>query len=649
MAQDLERLVVSLEANIRKFENEMKRARQSTDTAMRGVERRTQQATRRLESIMTNASRHINTAIGGMLAGLSVQQVARFADAYTKVQNSLKVAGLEGESLKNTYSDLFAIAQRQAAPIEALATLYSRLSLAQKELNITAPELMRFTEGVATALRVSGQSAAEAQGALLQLSQALSGGKVQAEEYNSLIDGAQPVLKAVAAGLAEAGGSVSRLTALVKDGKVSSQAFFRAFEAGQHVLDDMAKDTVPTLSQGMERVYNALKDAAGKMDEAAGASRTFGDAINWLVGEIGKVPAGLQSTIDELQRLISLYERLAGWMSTVSQSSVPRSVNEDGSTAEPLVFKVSPQKKAQRRYTSAGTAAGAGRKPVSLADFPVDEGGGKGGGKSSRERQNELQREIEQIQERTRALDAERQTVGMSAGDAAKAEAAFRLLEAAKEANVAVTPQLKAQIETLAAAYGTATQKIEDARDAQDRVNEAMEDFRSTAQDAIGGFISDIRQGETAADALANSLDRVVDKLIDMSLNSLFDSKSGALGSLFSSLLGGGGLTMNPTGRAGGGNVYPGRAYTVGESGRETFVPTTPGRIIPHGKGAGGSPVQVNVINEAGVPTETRRNASGGVDVIIPLENALAERASRGKGALFKGMTARAGGNGLVG
>lgn len=60
---------------------------------------------------------------------------------------------------------------------------------------------------------------------------------------------------------------------------------------------------------------------------------------------------------------------------------------------------------------------------------------------------------------------------------------------------------------------------------------------------------------------------------------------SGLLGgvlSLASALFGG------APGRATGGPVSPGRAYRVGENGPELFVPTTSGRVIANGAGAGG-------------------------------------------------------------
>ncbi|WP_230531126.1 hypothetical protein [Microvirga roseola] len=281
-------------------------------------------------------------------------------------------------------------------------------------------------------------------------------------------------------------------------------------------------------------------------------------------------------------------------------------------------------------------------KPIRNSNYAVP-GGDKdkaGGGRGKRE--NEFQREIQQIQMRTRALEAERQTIGLSAGDTAKAEAAFRLLEAAKEANVAITPTLQAQIDQVAAAYGEASQKIEDAEEAHRNFEDAIAEFGSIASGALSGFISDLREGKDAAEALETMLSRVADRLIDMALDSLFGG-----GNFLDSLLGGGGgLSFNPTGRASGGLVKPGTAYTVGESGRETFVPTTPGRIIPNGKSGGGMQVIVN--NHAGVQVSTRqeRGPNGDMRPVLDLVKADMVRERNRNGSFAQGFNAGFNGRG---
>ena len=76
-----------------------------------------------------------------------------------------------------------------------------------------------------------------------------------------------------------------------------------------------------------------------------------------------------------------------------------------------------------------------------------------------------------------------------------------------------------------------------------------------------------------------------------MAMAGLFKSVAGMFGGGLGSIAGSfayGGQS------AGGGAVLAGRAYTVGERGRETFVPNTGGRIVPNGEGGGNVSVVQN-------------------------------------------------------
>src|SRR5690606_17610893 len=128
--------------------------------------------------------------LGTLAAAFSLREAQKFIDTATRIDNALKVAGLSGEQLTKVYDALFVSAQKNAAPLEALVQLYGRASLVQKELGVSTEQLLKFTDNVAVALRVSGKSAAESSGALLQLSQALGSGVVRAEEFNSMLEGA---------------------------------------------------------------------------------------------------------------------------------------------------------------------------------------------------------------------------------------------------------------------------------------------------------------------------------------------------------------------------------------------------------------------------------------------------------------------------
>lgn len=106
-----------------------------------------------------------------------------------------------------------------------------------------------------------------------------------------------------------------------------------------------------------------------------------------------------------------------------------------------------------------------------------------------------------------------------------------RLLNEAQAAGVTVTPELEAQIDGLAKGYATAAANVDQLKTSQANAAQAAQQFGSMAKDFLSGFISDLRNGKSATEALANALSRLADQLLDMALNMLF-----------SNLFGGGGI-----------------------------------------------------------------------------------------------------------
>lgn len=596
MATDLERLLVKLEADISKYEKAMSRAGGIANKQSKQIEDSFSGLEKRLGAGMGSAA----ARIGGALAGaFSAREILQAADTYTKIQNALKVTGLAGDALRATYDQLYAAAQRQGAPLDATVQLYSRLAGAQRDLNATQGELLQFTEGVGLALRVAGTSASEASGALLQLGQALGGGKVQAEEYNSLLDGARPLLQAVAIGLKEAGGSVSALTKLVKDGKVSSEAFFRAFLAGMPTLEAQAATSATTIGQATERVQNAFTNLIGKFDEATSVSGSLASALVGVAGKIDDIANALPKGVKALREFLLLQDQvraagdlgatagnIIGAQGRFSAAPTPR---EDGfnPAVQAQIDRSSRLLQERARAAAAGREENIGRglnamprtiTPVSLATYPVTDDkkkGGGGGGDSA----NAYEREIQQIQKRTEALKLEAETIGQSQYAIDQARVAQELMNAAKEAGLEITPQLKAQIDQLSASYAAAKQTTEAAAEAQKRMNE----LATFAGQTLSGFFSDIVSGgKNASEALMNLTKKLADAAIQAlllgqgPLAGLFNTKgeNGAVGGLIGALISGF--------KAEGGPVAAGRAYVVGEKGPEIMVPGRSGMVVPN-------------------------------------------------------------------
>lgn len=319
-ATDLERLVVQLSADITKYNNAMNKALGQTNKQARAIE---------------NRFAKMNNGISADFSGLAGKAAAAFAaiggvtafkelsDAATRIDNSLKVAGLSGAELEKVYQSLNKAAVENGAPLETLAELYSRVAQNQKELGASSTDLTSFTDNIALALRASGKSAEASSGALLQLGQALGGGTIQAEEYNSLIDGLPTVLQAAAAGLKEAGGSVAKLTALVKDGKVSSEVFFRAFEAGAPMLQEKVANSVFTIEQSLGNLKTALIDSVREFNNATGASESFAGGINTIAKAINDFD--ITSLINKIREAKN---ELDAYLNSIGNADVFKSLNQ---------------------------------------------------------------------------------------------------------------------------------------------------------------------------------------------------------------------------------------------------------------------------------------------------------------------------------
>jgi tape measure domain-containing protein len=628
-------LIVSLESRLNKFEKDMAKATKLADKAADDIEKRFTRINPNLSGL-TNSIGKLGLAIGGALGANEIREAA---DAFTKVQNALKVTGLQGDQLRAVYDQLFASAQRQGTSIESTVGLYSKLAGAQKDLNATQGELLRFTEGVGTALRVAGTDATAASGALLQLGQALGGGKIQAEEYNSIIDGARPILQAVANGLVEAGGSVSKLTALVKDGQVSSEAFFRAFLAGLPSIERQAETSAATSSQAFERVKNSLINLVGQLDETLKVSPRFNagivsmaQTIDGLTGKIvGAIKALQEFNVTAGQAITKGLEAakvgtaatqesaLVAQIESLKRQNPTGVVGGDALRLKGLEEQLARARAVQARGGAPAPSAtaeplsgaegriGSGLSrpvPVSLKQFPVtgDKKGGGGGGGA--ETLDAYERQVEAIKKREAALKQEATTIGQSAFEVERARAAFELMTAAKAAEMEITPGLLKDINDLATAYAQADQSVRAAKDAQAQMNELA---RFTGQ-TISSFFSDIVSGgKNAEEALMNLVKRLADAALqaallgDGPLAALFGTKgeNGAVGGLFGALFSG--LFSGFGTRASGGTVSANKPYLVGEAGPELMIPGKGGMVVPNNAlsaamGGGAPSVTVNQV-----------------------------------------------------
>lgn len=244
----------------------------------------------KLEAQMKRSSGAIGNSLRGLAGTLATlftgRELVGMIDGFTRLQNSLRVSGLEGQALEKVQSRLLDLSTRYGVGIGELAGLYGKSAQSAKELGASEAELLQLTEASAQALKISGTSAAKAQGALLGLTQALSSGTLRAEEYNQVLEGGLQPLLQIVANTEKYGGSLGKLRQAVVDGKVSSQEFYQAILAGSAELDAKASKATLTLAGAFEALTSRLTVYVGQSAQANGATAALAGGLKLLADNI---------------------------------------------------------------------------------------------------------------------------------------------------------------------------------------------------------------------------------------------------------------------------------------------------------------------------------------------------------------------------
>jgi len=244
-----------------------RQVRRATDDLER-LERRGKSTT-----AATSALRNAFIALGG---ALSVRAVVRYADAYTGVQNQLKIVTDSSRELANIQRELLEVANNTRSELESTAGLYATLARNTTELNISQDRLVRITDIINKSFAASGATAQEAAGAIRQLSQGLAAGALRGDEFNSVAEGAPEILRAVAA---ETGKTIGELRDFAAEGQITSELLIRSLENYGDTIDDIFDKSERTFGQSLTVANNNLTTFLGKANQSSGAISLLGDVI----------------------------------------------------------------------------------------------------------------------------------------------------------------------------------------------------------------------------------------------------------------------------------------------------------------------------------------------------------------------------------
>lgn len=226
-------------------------------------------------------------ALAGYMAGLvTVGAAISKMDAYSGLQNRLKLVTNNQAELNKATEDTFQIAQRTYSTWDSVLQVYQRFSDNAKTLNLTMDDTARLTETVSKAVAISGATAEAADASLVQFGQALASGTLRGEELNSVMEQTPALAKAIAQGM---GITVGELRSVAAEGKITSQEIVKALRNVESDVDALFGKTDITIGQSLTLLNNEITKFVGEASQGSGAAQALSGSIKVLAENLESI------------------------------------------------------------------------------------------------------------------------------------------------------------------------------------------------------------------------------------------------------------------------------------------------------------------------------------------------------------------------
>lgn len=257
-------------------------ARREVDAALNGLNG----SMGRLEASVNRTERSISSMEGtmssltgvakGLLAALSVQQVASYADAWTELNNKVANSVRTGETQAEVMQRIFDVSQATQSSLNGTATLYARLERGTRTYNTSAEDLTRLTTIINQGFAVSGATAQEAENAIIQLSQGIASGVLRGEEFNSVSEQGSRLMVALADSM---GVSIGQLRAMAAQGQLTTDVVVKGLLSQGDAIGKEFANTTVSIAKGLQVAGNNVTKFFGENSTVKSFAAGFRDSV----------------------------------------------------------------------------------------------------------------------------------------------------------------------------------------------------------------------------------------------------------------------------------------------------------------------------------------------------------------------------------
>lgn len=262
----------NFQAEVGKANNSLRETDTAAQTAQKGID---------------GAKFAVNTLVGALTAlgiGLGIRELAEAADSYTNLSVRIQIATREGGNFNSAMAGVHQVALATNSSLQATGDLFTRLNTVGKEMGMTQQQALDLTKTVTQAIQIGGGSAQASEAAVQQFIQAMQGGVLRGEEFNSIMENGYGLAEALAKGL---GVTTGELRKMAENGELSSERVIKAVQNQAAQIQETYNQFPTTISNALQKISTQWQILIGEMDQANGSSATVANALSVIADNLG--------------------------------------------------------------------------------------------------------------------------------------------------------------------------------------------------------------------------------------------------------------------------------------------------------------------------------------------------------------------------
>lgn len=226
----------------------------------------------------------VNRLVGAFLGFRAVAAITQVSDEFIRMNNTLKGFGVAANEIGRVRKQINELSINARVSAVETATLFGRLRLATRDFGTSQKDVLKVTQTVSKALRLSGSSGLEASQSIRQLSQAFNKGKLDGDEFRSVMENA-PIIQELLS--RQLGVTKQSLFDMAQAGKITAKELTAAFIEGADEIDKTFGELDFTFRDFFQNFVTKFREAFGP--KASNTLKLVGKTIGFIGDNIGVI------------------------------------------------------------------------------------------------------------------------------------------------------------------------------------------------------------------------------------------------------------------------------------------------------------------------------------------------------------------------